>query len=191
MTLKLVIDLSDADLEYYREALYASSDRRAQRGEKELVNAARQLLEQTRQAEAPECVRKRLDDLGSLIAMLEDGEWPLEREDRQRIVAAISYFANPTDIVYDKLPGLGFLDDALMAEVVIKDLQHELDGYREFCEYREIQESQRGHDVHVSREDWLAAKRRQIFLRIKRRQRERRRHGSHDGPTDPILRYQS
>jgi uncharacterized membrane protein YkvA (DUF1232 family) len=189
MTLKLVIDLSDADLEYYRNILYATWQRRAQRGEKELVDGARQLLQQSQKAEAPACVRKRLDDLGTLIAMLEDGEWPLEQEDRQRIVAAISYFSDPMDMIPDKLPGLGFLDDALMAELVITDLKHELEGYRDFCEYREKQENLRGKDIRVSRVDWLAAKRRQIFLRIKRRQRESRRHGSRDAPTDPILRY--
>jgi uncharacterized membrane protein YkvA (DUF1232 family) len=191
MTLKLVIELGDADLEYYRKIANTTWRRNAQRGEKELVDGASELLRQSQKAQAPECVRKRLDDLGTLIAMLEDSEWALEQEDRQRIVAAISYFADPTDIIPDRLPGLGFLDDALMAELVIRELKHELEGYRDFCEYREKQEILRGKDVRVSRDDWLAAKRRQIFLRIKRRQRESRRHGSRDAPTDPILSYRS
>jgi uncharacterized membrane protein YkvA (DUF1232 family) len=190
MTLKLVIDLSDADLEYYRQYVDATWRRNAQRDEKDLVDGARQLLQQSRQTEAPECVRKRLDDLGTLLAMLEDPEWPLEAADRQRIVVAISYFADPSDMIPDKIPGLGFLDDALMAELVIRELKHDLEGYRDFCAYREKQEALRGKDAKVSRGDWLAAKRRQIFLRIKRRQLESRRHGSRDGPTDPILRYQ-
>ena len=144
MTLKLVIEFSDADLEYYRKALYATWPQRAQRGEKELTDGARELLQQSRKAGASECVRRRLDDLGTLIAMLEDGEWPLEQEARQRIVAAISYFADPTDLIPDKLPGLGFLDDALMAELLIREFKHELEGYRDFCEYREKQETLRG-----------------------------------------------
>ena len=190
MTLKLVLEISDNDLEYYRKVMDATWQRNAKRGEKELVDGVRRLLRQRQKAEAPEYVRKRLDDLGTLISMLEDGEWPLEQENRHRIIAAMSYFADPMDMIPDKIPGLGFLDDALMAELVIRELKHDLDGYRDFCEYRENQETLRGKNVHVSREDWLAAKRRQIFLRIARRQQERRRHGSTDGPTDPILRYQ-
>jgi uncharacterized membrane protein YkvA (DUF1232 family) len=189
MTLKLVIELGEADLEYYRKVAQAIRRRNLQRGEKELVGRARELLERSRKAEAPDYVRKRLDDLGTLIAMLEDREWPLEQEDRQRIVDAMRYFADPVDIIPDTLPGLGLLDDALMAELVIRELKHDLDGYRDFRQYRENQEALRGKDVRVSREDWLAAKRRQIFLRIKRRQREHKRHGSRDAPTDPILSY--
>ena len=76
-----------------------------------------------------------------------------------------------------------------MAELVIRDLKHEVDGYREFCEYRRNETTLRGK-TRVSKSDWLDAKRRQIFLRIKRRQRETVRHASTEGPTDPILRYQ-
>ena len=75
-----------------------------------------------------------------------------------------------------------------MAELVARELKPELDGYRAFCEYRDNETSLRGK-TKVSRMDWLAAKRRQIWLRIKRRQAERRRHGSRYAPTDPILRY--
>lgn len=187
--LKLVVELSDADLERYRKIAEETWRRNAPRGEKAIIEAARELLRQSRKAEASACVRKRLDDVIMLIAMLEDGEWPLPQEDRQRIVAGISYFADPLDMIPDKLPGLGFLDDALMAQLVLEEFKHELEGYREFCEYRDKQEMLRGKDAHVSRKDWLAAKRRQMFLRIKRRQQESRRHGSHDAPTDPILSY--
>lgn len=40
-------------------------------------------------------------------------------------------------------------------------------------------------------QDGLVSRRRQIFMQIRRRQREARRHGSREGPTDPILRYMS
>jgi uncharacterized membrane protein YkvA (DUF1232 family) len=119
--------------------------------------------------------------------MLDDAEWPLETDDRNRIVAAIGYFAVAKDMIPDKIPGIGFLDDALVAELVARELKPELDGYREFCEFRD-NETQRGK-ANVTREDWLASKRRQILLRIKRRRQERRRHGSRSSPTDPILRY--
>jgi uncharacterized membrane protein YkvA (DUF1232 family) len=188
MTLKLVLELSDTDLEYYREVMDATWRQNAKREEKELVDEARRLLRQGHEAEAPEYVRKRLDDLGTLISMLEDAEWPLEQENRTRILAAVSYFADPKEMIPDKIPGLGFLDDALMAELVIRELEHDLDGYREFCEYRKNEETLRGN-TDVTREDWLAAKRRQIFFRIKRREQESRRHASNEWPTDPILRY--
>ena len=54
--------------------------------------------------------------------MLDEPEWPLDDADRRRIVAAVGYFAVPKDMIPDKIPGLGFLDDALMAELVIRDV---------------------------------------------------------------------
>ena len=187
MPLKIVLELGDEDLEYYRRVLDSVWKKNQKRAEKELVDGARRLLKQATKAKAPEYVQTRLADLDVLCSMLDDSEWPLEEDDRSRIRAAVGYFAVAKDMIPDKIPGLGFLDDALMAELVTRDLKPELDGYRDFCQYRENEATLRGNKV--SREDWLESKRRQIWMRIKRRQQERRRHGSSYSPTDPILRY--
>ncbi|HEX7080696.1 MAG TPA: YkvA family protein [Gammaproteobacteria bacterium] len=190
MPLKLTLTIGDNDIEHYRRVMDETWQRNAGREEREILDEARRLLEECRKADGPDYVKMRLDDLGTLISMLEDEEWSLDPKYRARVIAALTYFADPKDMIPDSVPGLGFLDDALMAELVIRELTHELDAYRDFCAYRQKQEALRGKDAHVKREEWLAAKRRQLFLRIERRQRERRRHGSREGPTDPILRYQ-
>lgn len=190
MTLKIVLELTDDDLAYYRKVMDSVWRRNAKRAEKELVDGARRLLRQATKAKAPEYVQNRFADLGVLLTMLDDSEWPLDEDDRQRILAAVGYFAVPKDMIPDKIPGLGFLDDAIMAELVIRELQPELDGYRDFCNYRENEATLRGN-TKVGLAEWLAAKRRQIFLRIERRQQERRRHASSDSLTDRILRYRS
>jgi uncharacterized membrane protein YkvA (DUF1232 family) len=189
MPRKLTLELSDSDIDYYRKVMDETWRRKAKLGERAIIDEARRLLDRAQKSEAPEYVRQRLKDVGTLISMLEDVEWPLDPEDRGRIVVALSYFAEPQDIIPDNIPGLGFLDDALLAELVIEELEHDLAGYREFCDYRQRQEAVRGKEAHAGREDWLAAKRRQIFLQIRRRQRESRRHSSREGPTDPILNY--
>ncbi len=188
MSVKIILELSQEDLDYYRNIMDAVWKRNQKRAEKELVDGARRLLKQATKAKAPEYVRSRLADLEVLCSMLDDSEWPLEDDDRNRIRAALGYFAVAKDMIPDKIPGLGFLDDALMAELVLRELKAEIDGYRAFCEYRENEATLRGN-TKTNRESWLASKRRQIWMRIKRRQQERRRHGSTDGPTDPILRY--
>ena len=176
MSEKIVLELSDEDLDYFRRVMEDVWKHNAKRAEKELVTAARRLLRQTTKMKAPEYVLSRLADLGVLLDLLDDKEWPLADEDRRHIVAAVGYFAVAKDMIPDKIPGIGLLDDALMAELVMRDLKHEVAGYREFCEYRDNEATLRGKQV--SRADWLAAKRRQIFLRIKRRQQDRRILGS-------------
>jgi uncharacterized membrane protein YkvA (DUF1232 family) len=187
MSVKIVLELGDDDLDYYRGVMDAVWKRNRKRADEELIDGARRLLKQATKAKAPDYVQTRLAELETLCSMLDDSEWPLEDADRDRIKAAVGYFAVPKDMIPDKIPGLGFLDDALVAELVARDLKPELDGYRDFCEYRDNEATLRGNKV--SREEWLAAKRRQVWLRIKRRQQERRRHGSRYTPTDPILRY--
>jgi len=87
------------------------------------------------------------------------------------------------------MPGLGYLDDALMTEVIVRELRHDLDGYRDFCRYREKRE-QRGDEAEkIGREEWIADKRKQLMMRIKRRREERRRHYSTASPTMRILQY--
>jgi uncharacterized membrane protein YkvA (DUF1232 family) len=186
MSLKIVLELSDEDLAYYRRVMDSVWKRNQKRAEKELVDGARRLLKQATKAKAPDYVLSRLADLEILCTMLDDVEWPLKPEDRSRIVAGLGYFAVSKDMIPDKIPGIGFLDDALMAELVTRDLKPELDGYRSFCEFRDNEAKLRGNKA--TREDWLEAKRRQIWLRIKRRHDERQ-HRSRYSPTPSILRY--
>ncbi len=187
MPVKIVMELSDDDLAYYQRVMDSVWKKNKNRAEKELCDGARRLLKQATKTGAPEFVRSRLAELGTLCAMLDDEEWPLEADDRDRILAGIGYFAIAKDMIPDKIPGIGFLDDALMAELVTRELKPELDGYRSFCEYRDNEATLRGNKK-VSREDWLEAKRRQIWLRIKRRQNERRQPSRYS-PTPSILRY--
>lgn len=182
MPLKLELELSDRDLEYFKSVIEETWQRNAKKEEAEILEGVRRLLQQAQESEAPDYVSKRLEDLGTMVSLLEDSEWPLEQKYRERILAAISYFAEPDDLIPDKIPGLGFLDDALMAEIVMGELGEEADGYREFCEYRTNQEEIHGKDKQVRREDWLADQRRQIRYRIERRMNERRmRHSSNFG----------
>lgn len=187
MPVKVVLELSDEDLGYFQRVMDAVWKHNKERNEKELIAGARRLLKQATKVKAPEYVLTRLAELELLCSMLDDEDWPLEENDRNRILAAVGYFAVAKDMIPDKIPGIGFLDDALMAELVARELKPEIDGYRDFCQYRDNESQYR--DKKVSRADWLAAKRRQVWLRIRRRQQERRRHGSTESPTHPILRY--
>jgi uncharacterized membrane protein YkvA (DUF1232 family) len=188
MTIRLTVEISDQDLDYYRSVLEQSAQS-AIDDEAQFVGTARSRLEEARRAGISEGVRKRLDDLETLITMLEDKEWGVAGEDRDRILSVMSYFTNTLDVIPDAVPGLGYLDDALMVELILRELKDDLEGYRDFCAFRKKQEEIRGKDDPLTREKWLAAKRQQMFLRIKRRRQERVRHASIFSPTPPLLAY--
>jgi uncharacterized membrane protein YkvA (DUF1232 family) len=191
MPMKIVVEISDADLEHYRAMLDQVSERVEDENEQDLVRTARMLLEKARRSGISGSVEKRLEDLGTLVAMLDDRDWGVEGEDRQRIATVIRYFSNALDVIPDDLPGLGYVDDALMTEIILRELREDIGAYRAFCAYRDKQTQLRGKDAQVDRKSWLADKRRPMFLRIKRRRNESRRHGSRSAPTPGLLAYRT
>ena len=91
------------------------------------------------------------------------------------LIDALAYFAEPEDLIPDRIPGLGYLDDAILVELVAQELRHDLEAYKDFCRFRISEEQRRGTDEHPpTREEWLKAKRQRLHARIRRR-RDRRR----------------
>jgi uncharacterized membrane protein YkvA (DUF1232 family) len=174
MSVIVNFELSDKDIEHFvamaRDAQKAVAGR--EDAEQSVVDGARKLFNTAQSAELPEFVATRLGKLGELADMLTDTEWQLSGEDRQRVLSALAYFANPDDLIPDRVPGIGFLDDAIMAELVFQELDAEIHAYREFCAYRRTEEKRRadaGLPTNVKREDWLADKRAVLHHRMRER----------------------
>jgi uncharacterized membrane protein YkvA (DUF1232 family) len=108
--------------------------------------------------------------------MLEDADWKMEGEGRQRVFRALAYFAEPTDLVPDHIPGLGFLDDAIMIELVAAELRPEMEAYAAFCRFRQEQQARQGVDPG-ERQRRLQAERRAMYTRMELRREERARRG--------------
>ena len=65
---------------------------------------------------------------------------------------------------------LGYLDDAIMIEVCVRELAHELAAYEEFCDYRQCEADRRGmNPADVGRAEWLEGRREELQDRMHRR----------------------
>jgi uncharacterized membrane protein YkvA (DUF1232 family) len=175
MSLRLVIDLSNSDLAHFRELMREAARRAGKKKESEIVASVREHMQGVDVARLPEFIRERLADVETLAAMLTDDDWKLSGDDRSRVVTGLVYFAEPLDLIPDSVPGIGFLDDAVMVELIVRELRDEVDAYRDFCRFRERRIASHGKD-DAGRAEWLAHKRRMMFQRMKRRRAERRRH---------------
>ena len=170
MPLTLTFELSDRDLEHFNQALAAARAQAGQKNADEIIAAASRLLGGADKIDVPDFVGQRLERLDALIAMLRDEGWNLPEEDRERVLSALVYFADPSDVIPDNIPVLGFLDDAIAIEMCVRDLHHELDAYDEFCEFRQGEADRRGQDpAAVGRADWLQSRRDELVDRMHRR----------------------
>jgi uncharacterized membrane protein YkvA (DUF1232 family) len=170
MPLALSFELSDRDLEHFNQALAKARETAGNRSTDDIIAAASRLITGADKVDVPDFVASRLERVDALIAMVRDEGWHLPEEDRQRVLSALVYFADPTDVIPDHIPVLGFLDDAIAIEMCVKDLHHELEAYDEFCEYRQGEADRRGMDpATVGRADWLESRRDELVDRMHRR----------------------
>src|SRR5690606_9757551 len=129
-------------------------------GEAEIVAATERLLDQVQSAKAPDFISERLHRLRSLIDMLRDADWKLGAPERERVLAALAYFCDPEDVIPDATPGFGFLDDAIMVELITSELKHEVEAYDDFCGFRSRETARTGR-ASASREEWLENRRKE------------------------------
>ena len=169
MPLAISFELSDRDLEHFNAAIKAARDSASSKSAEEVTAAAGKLLEEANKVELPDFIAARLVQLDSLIAMVRDVGWSLNDEDRQHVLSALVYFADPTDIIPDNIPVLGYFDDAIAIELCVRELKHEMEAYEEFCEFRENEARRRGVSAdQVGSADWLADRRQELQDRMHR-----------------------
>ena len=72
------------------------------------------------------------DDLKLLFEMITDKEYKVDRKTYLIIAGALAYAVLPTDIIPDFIPGIGFLDDAFVISMTIKQISNEIEKYKRF-----------------------------------------------------------
>ena len=175
MPLDITFTLSDQDLDHFQSIVDKAKSAMAGPDTAATIEAAaRQIIDDARSSDLPAFIALRLQKLEIVINMVGDQEWQLSQDEKNRVLGALVYFCDPEDLIPDHIPGLGFLDDAIYVELVIRELSNEIESYVEFCHYREAEEARRkdkGLDPHVEREDWLADKRATLHARMRKQRR--------------------
>jgi uncharacterized membrane protein YkvA (DUF1232 family) len=136
MGLRISFELDDDDLDHFRLIMLQARNAATRRSPEEIVATADQLMQELSTQRTSGFITERLQDLRLMRRMISDVDWRLPHAETNRVLNALAYFAEPDDLIPDDIPGLGFLDDAIMIELVVRELLHEIEAYREFCDYR-------------------------------------------------------
>ena len=176
MSIEVKFTLSDADLEHFRDVMKQAQGNVKNLNESDILSHAKKLSGDVK-GTVPEFVSERLQKLETMVAIIEDSEWQVPDEERTEIISALAYFSEAEDLVPDHIPVLGFLDDAIMIELVAGEFKDDIDAFEEFCKYREREEERSG-DSNITREEWLGSKRRELHSRMRNRRSSRRRGSS-------------
>lgn len=177
MPLRITFELEDKDLRFFRANMKAAQAAAKDAPEALVISKAQEVINEVSAQKVPEFVKQRIESLQQLIEMLHDDEWGLEKKERQNVLAALAYFADPHDMIPDDIPVLGYIDDAIMIELVVTELKHEFDAFRDFCKYRKGDKA-RQRNANLSRDEYLDIKRRELQSRMRRRRSSVRRAGS-------------
>ena len=172
MALEITIQIADNHLPFFMQALERAEQRASGKSAEQIVALASATLAQTKSEDMPEFVRSRIASVDNLISMVRDEGWGLAPEDKGRIISALTYFADPEDLIPDNVPVLGFLDDAIMIDLIDTILKPEIDAYADFCRYRNDEALRRGEDpdqLKLERAEWMDGRRAELQARMRQR----------------------
>ena len=170
MSLHISFRLSQADLDYFGQVMQRARENFKGVSQQQIIANAEKLLTKVNESDAADFVRDHMSQLDTLIGMAVDEGWGLIEDDRERVLSALSYFSETHDLIPDDTPALGFLDDAIMIDIVCKSLEPEIQAYQEFLIFRATEINRRGQDAaQMQRTDWLEQRRKQLHARMRRR----------------------
>ncbi len=179
MSLRVTFEVSDRDLKHFRREMKRAKESVRIAEDDEIIRAAELVLNEIRDLDHGDLVNQTIRRLEEMILMIEDEHWKLPNKERTQVLCALAYFGDPDDLIPDDIPGIGFLDDAIMVELVFRELRHDMEAFRDFCDYRDncMSDKQLIKDADALKEA-IETRRQNLHDRMRRRRKKDKNKGS-------------
>ncbi len=129
------VALQDASMLRYN-AVLAQLAPNAPRVTADQVGTLARWLQDQPHHQAVAVLSERLGRAEQLRRMLNDSDWDVGVDTRDRARMLISYLQEVNDLIPDNLPLVGHLDDALLVELSWSAFADETQDYGDYCRYR-------------------------------------------------------
>ena len=147
----------------------------------ETIKTSKSLLQKLKAKNHSEQVNNSADKLSCMIEMVEDETWNMPENNRNYVLAVLSYFNDSKENIPESIPELGVLFDTMMIDIVAEELTHERDSYNDFKNFVKAYKTSpfyKGKNTEPSQADWIKARKKELRDRLRRRRRrDSRRNG--------------
>jgi uncharacterized membrane protein YkvA (DUF1232 family) len=177
--IKIVFELDGDDIEYFKKLFQKAQRSASKLDPDQVLSEGKKLVKKIRNSKrVPPFVLQAIEPLDHLVHLLEDKDYEVPDSVRKEILATLAYFSDPHDLIPDSIPGLGYLDDAIMTRILEQQFEAELWGYRKFCTFRDRAEQRPWTSAARARlPERLADERRKIREQITERRTQRKGRG--------------
>lgn len=138
----------------------------------QVASAARELVDGIPYGDAPRprCIQQRMRRAAAINLMLDDADWEIPDPAAVRAMwVVVDYLRGSVDLIPNRIPVVGRLDDAIVVEAAWPTLAMEVRNYLEFCRVRHVEAGLRGEtgrhfgftgrqwpDAARAETDWIA-----------------------------------
>ena len=138
---KVTFTLDESDANYFRNLYQKAKKGAKHQSQEQIIRDAREIVKDVRSSKkTPVFVQDAITILSDLVDLIQDEAYAAPQKVQSEVLAALAYFSDPEDLIPDHIPGLGFLDDAIMVKFIEDEFKHELWGYRKFRKNRDVSE---------------------------------------------------
>ncbi len=133
------------------------------------IAQAKKEIANIRATNADGYILNQVNNLESMMAMVEDQTWKIKKVNMEKINATIKYFVDEDDVIPDNIPGIGYLDDCIIIDSTMDDVCDELMEFEDFCRTRMVY----ARDEEFTFEEWGKIKNQEATSRVRNRMRKR------------------
>jgi uncharacterized membrane protein YkvA (DUF1232 family) len=137
MSMDICLKMDDAALAPFRSAWKQAIASNDGADTIPLSQAAREHHAGLQEGAVPDFLRAQINLIPEIASMLSDTDWQIDPQARSGLVGALAYFTDPVDLIPDRHPRFGLLDDAIVIELALAENRQEWLAWQEFAALRE------------------------------------------------------